>query len=121
MKKILTITLILTATLFAQSAQNILETNGCFACHAVASKKSAPAFAGIAKRNKRFNADNAQASIINGIKNGSEGKYRHFTGVMPAFPHLDNESLRTVADYILAQSSKAKGQGQGCNGSRCNH
>ena len=119
MKKILTITLILSATLFAQSAQEILETNGCFSCHAIASKKTAPAFAGIAKRNKRFNADNAQATIMSSIKNGSQGKYRHFSATMPAFAHLDDEALRTVADYILAQSSKAKGQG--CNGSRCQH
>ncbi len=105
--------------LFAQDAQTLIEQNGCLACHAVASKKAAPAFAGIGKRNKRFEGANAKEVIMHSIKNGSKGKYPHFSGSeMPAFPNLSNEELSTIAEYILAQSSKAKncqghGRGQG--------
>jgi cytochrome c len=115
MKKIILTTLLLGGALFAQSAEEIINANGCLACHAVASKKAAPAFAGIGMRNKRFEGANAKATIVNSIKNGSHGKYPMFSNsAMPAFAGLSNEELSSVADYILSQSSKAKGHaGQG--------
>jgi len=80
----------------------------------VASKKAAPAFAGIGKRNKRFEGDNAKTTIMNSIKNGSKGKYPMFSdSAMPAFPNFSQEELSTLADYILAQSSKAQCKGKG--------
>ncbi|WP_456457321.1 c-type cytochrome [Nitratifractor sp.] len=114
MKKVLAITLLLSGALFAQSAQEIMQQNGCFNCHAVASKKAAPAFAGIGMRNKRFEGPNAKTVIMNAIKNGSKGKYPMFSNsAMPAFGNLSEKELSTLADYILAQSSKAHG-GKGC-------
>ena len=114
MKKILLTTVLLSGALFAQNAQEIIDTNGCLACHAVASKKAAPAFAGIGMRNKRFEGENAKSTIINSIKNGSKGKFPMFSdSAMPAYPQLNDEELSTLADYILAQSSKAKGHGGG--------
>jgi len=104
----------LSSVLFAQSAEEIIDANGCLACHAVASKKAAPAFAGIGKRNKRFEGANAKATIMNSIKNGSSGKYPMFSeSAMPPFVNLSQEELSTLADYILAQSSKAH-----CNGGK---
>jgi cytochrome c551/c552 len=51
---------------------------------------------------------------MNSIKNGSQGKYRRFANsAMPAFPNLSQSDLSTIADYILAQSSKARGHGGG--------
>ncbi len=116
MKKIMMTAVVLSSVLFAQSAQELIKENGCLACHAVASKKAAPAFAGIGKRNKRFEGSDAKATIMNSIKNGSSGKYPMFAdSAMPPFPNLSQEDLSTLADYILAQSSKAqcKGKGQG--------
>ena len=119
MKKIMVTALVLSSVLFAQSAEELIDVNGCLACHAVASKKAAPAFAGIGKRNKRFEGGNAKATIMNSIKNGSSGKYPMFVdSAMPAFPNFSQEELSTLADYILAQSSKIqcksnKGQGMG--------
>lgn len=117
MKKILLTTLLLSGALFAQNAQELINTNGCLACHAVASKKAAPAFAGIGMRNKRFEGANAKATIMNSIKNGSHGKYPMFSNsAMPAFSTLSDGELSTIADYILSQSSKAKchaGKGMG--------
>jgi len=107
----------LSSIVSAQSAQDVIDTNGCLACHAVASKKAAPAFAGIGMRNKRFEGADAKATIINSIKNGSKGKYPMFAdSAMPAYPGLSDADLNAVADYILAQSSKAKGHGGGQGG-----
>ncbi|SFV61687.1 hypothetical protein MNB_SM-7-674 [hydrothermal vent metagenome] len=117
MKKMIFTAILLSGVLFAQSADEIMKANGCFACHAIASKKAAPAFAGIGKRNKRFEGANAKATIMNSIKNGSKGKYPMFAdSAMPAFANLSQEELSTLADYILAQSSKANyngGRGHG--------
>ena len=118
MKRMIIMTLALSGLLFAQSAEEIMKQNGCLSCHAVASKKSAPAFAGIAMRNKRFEGARAKEAIMEAIKKGSKGKYRMFAGSqMPAFPNLTQKELSTLADYILAQSSKARcrhgGRGHG--------
>jgi len=111
---IYTTTFFIGSSLFATDAQTLIKENGCFACHALASKKSAPAFKGVAMRNKRFNGSNAKASIMNSIKNGSEGKYRHFIGAkMPAFSNLTQADLTTLADYILSQGSKGGSCGHG--------
>jgi len=117
MKKIIFTSLLLSVSLFAQNAQELIQENGCLACHAVASKKAAPAFAGIGMRNKRFEGAGAKEVIMHSIKNGSKGKYPYFSNsAMPAFANLTQEQLSTLADYILAQSSKARhkgGMGQG--------
>ncbi len=114
MKRILLSALFLSGLLFAQNAQEIIEQNGCLNCHAIASKKAAPAFAGIGKRNQRFEGANAKTAIMNAIKNGSTGKYPMFSdSQMPAYGNLSEEELSALADYILALSSKAHG-GKGC-------
>ena len=115
MKKIAFTLVVLSGVLFAQSAQEIIDANGCLACHAVASKKAAPAFAGIGKRNKRFEGADAKTVIMASIKNGSKGKYPRFSDTaMPPFANLSEGELGILADYILAQSYKAKGHGGNC-------
>jgi cytochrome c551/c552 len=114
MKKIILTLAVFGAVAYAQSAQEIIDANGCTACHAVASKKAAPAFAGIGKRNKMFYAADAKSHIVDSIKNGSKGKFPMFAdSAMPPYPTLTDEQLSTLADYILSQSSKAKGHGGG--------
>ena len=114
MKRVILLTLALSGLLFAQTAEEIMKQNGCLNCHAVVGKKKAPAFAGIAMRNKRFEGVRAKETIMKAIKNGSKGKYPIFSNSqMPAFSHLSQKELATLADYILAQSSKAKGRGKG--------
>ncbi len=116
--KRLSIALIGMCTLLsAQSAQQIIEQKGCLGCHAVAMKKNAPAFTGIAKRNLRFEGENAKAVIMQSIKNGSKGKYPKFSNaIMPAYPDMSVGELNTVAEYILSQASKAKRGGGGAQG-----
>jgi cytochrome c len=117
MRKVITLTLLLSLSLFASSAEELISSNGCLSCHAVASKKSAPAFAGIAKRNLRFEGDGAKEVIKSSIKNGSKGKYPRFSDTsMPPYPNLSNSDLEKIADYILSQASKAKGRGGHGNG-----
>jgi len=114
MKKIIFTSVIFATIVSAQSAQEIIDTNGCSACHAVASKKLAPAFAGIGKRNKMQNGSSAKDIIMKSIKNGSSSKYPMFAdSKMPPYPNLSSQELSTIADYILSQSSKAKGHGRG--------
>jgi len=126
-RKILWVSALVGSCLFANSAEELIEQNGCLACHAVASKKTAPAFAGIGMRNKRFEGASAKETIMNSIKNGSKGKYRMFSSSeMPAFANLSDSDLSLIADYILSQSSKARGfhrgggmgQGRGMGGMR---
>ena len=114
MKKVVVAVILCSGVLFAKGAEEIIEQNGCLGCHAIASKKAAPAFAGIAKRNMRFEGSRAKEVIMNSIANGSKGKYPMFADMeMPSFKNLSPEELSSVADYILAQSSKAKYQGRG--------
>jgi len=112
--KIVMVSLLITASLFAQSAEELIDQNGCLSCHAIASKKAAPAFAGIGMRNKRFEGSAAKEVIMNSIHNGSKGKYPRFADTaMPAYPNFTQEQLSILSDYILAQSSKACGHGSG--------
>lgn len=114
MKKTVLSLILLSGVLFADTAQELVNNNGCLTCHAVASKKNAPAFAGIAKRNKKFLGDGAKDSIMSSIKNGSKGKYPRFSNsAMPAYGNLGDEELNTLAEWILSQSSKAKCGGMG--------
>ena len=100
--------------MFAQSAKEIMEKNGCFSCHALTTKKDAPAFACIGKRNKRFSAANAKEVIMHSIKNGSKGKYPHCAGKeMPAYKNLSADELSLIADYILHHSYECKGRKRG--------
>jgi len=103
MKKVVLSMFLLSGILFAQNAQDIIADNGCMSCHNIMDLKSAPAFAGIARKNKRFYSQNAKSNIMNSIKNGSQGKYRRFAGTkMPAFSHLNDTELNILADYILS-------------------
>ena len=111
MKKIIFL-MVAASLMYADSGEQLVSDNGCLSCHAVASRKAAPAFAGIAKRNLRFNGSGAKSVIMDTIKNGSQGKYPRFSGTkMPSFNYLSNQQIDAIADYILSQASKAKGHG----------
>ena len=113
LRVVATLLLVNVSIFAASSAEDLINQNGCLFCHAVASKKAAPAFAGIGIHNKRFEGADVKVIIINSIKNGSSGKYRMFSdSAMPAFKNFSDEDLSIMADYILSQSSKARGQGK---------
>ncbi len=119
MKKFIILLVVFGNILFAQTAQELVLKNGCLECHAVASKKLAPAFAGIAKKNKKLHNINAQSIILKSIKNGSIGKYRKFSNSqMPSYKNLTNKELNIISEYILSLSLKAKSGncGGSCSG-----
>jgi cytochrome c551/c552 len=121
-KKVILTSLALSSLLFSQSVQEIITANGCMTCHAISTKKNAPAFAGIGKRNQMQNGNNAKAVIMSSIKNGSSGKYQMFSNTsMPPYQNLSTEELELLANYILAQSSKASGQHNGQGGGQGHH
>jgi len=113
MKKLIIGVIVLGGALLAQDAKEIMERNGCFACHAMTTKKKAPAFACVGKRNVRFEGANAKAVIIDSIKNGSQGKYPRCSGnVMPAYKNLSSTELSLIADYILEHANECRGHGR---------
>ena len=95
--------------MFANDGEQLVKNNGCMECHNVMGKKLAPAFMGIAKKNIRWFGDDAKLKIIKSIKNGSQGKYRRFSDTkMPAFSHLTDKELNSIADWILQEYDKNK-------------
>jgi len=101
-------------SLYGATDEELIEKKGCFGCHSVSSKKTAPSFAAIGIRNKRFEGKRAKSTIIQSIKSGSQGKYLRFVGEkMPSYPDLTDEELNRVASYILSQSSKVNFQSSG--------
>ena len=116
MKKLIVVAVALSGIIFASSGEELVNKYGCLACHAVAGKKSAPGFAGIANKNIRFEGDNAKSVIINSIKNGSKGKYRRFANAtMPPYKNISEKELSQIADYILSLAPKAKAHGRDGN------
>jgi len=100
--KILLIGFLVASSLYASNAEDLIDQNGCLACHAVASKKAAPAFKGTARKNLKWYSGEAKLKIIDSIKNGSKGKYRQFSDTsMPAYKHLSDTDLDKIANWIL--------------------
>lgn len=115
MKKTFLVLSTLSLTLLAApSGAELAEKYGCTACHAIASKKEAPPFRGIANRNRRFYGSEAKAHIMQSIQKGSKGQYRRFGDKeMPPFPNLTLAELNTLADWILVQGGRGGGHGRG--------
>jgi cytochrome c551/c552 len=111
-KSILALSLI-SSILFA--SEELASTNGCLECHKITYGEVAPAFAGIAKKNLRFNDRSmAKEIIIDSIKNGSSGKYRRFSSTtMPNFSHFNESELDSLAEWILSLESLAKSKNFG--------
>ncbi len=107
MRKIVWMTIITSALMFASSADQLIKENGCMECHNIMGKKAAPAFMGTAKKNIRWYGDKAKQNLIKSIKDGSSGKYGNFKHTaMPAYGHLKAEELDTIATWILGEYDK---------------
>ena len=111
----LSVTIMTSTFVFAtDSAKVLVEKNGCMSCHNIMGMKDAPPFAGISWRNSRAGAS-AKAILKNSIKNGSHGKYPMFSKIkMPAFSHLNDQELDTLAGWVLTQS-----QNMMCDQGKC--
>jgi len=113
----LIVTFILVFTFFsgylpAQNIEKLLIKNDCFKCHNIMGIKKAPSFYMISKMNTGWFGI-SKKSIINSIKNGSQGKYPMFSNIkMPAFKNLTTKELNAIADWIASQGKKGM---RGCN------
>ena len=119
MKKIIftLITLgLLSSSLLAKNVETLLEENKCMSCHDIMGMKSAPPFWGIVRMNSNW-FGTSKSSIINSIKNGSQGKYPMFSNTkMPSFKNLSEKELNTLADWIISQRSSGMHRNKMHNG-----
>jgi cytochrome c len=122
MKKVfLGLSLTLATSLFSAETNNsatnqvngkiLIEKYGCTACHNIMGRKNAPAFMGIARKNLMWNSfDEAKTTLVNSIKNGSQGKYRRFANTaMPPYKDVISETeINTIASWILSEYENNK-------------
>jgi len=91
---------LISSSLFAKSAREIVIQNGCMKCHNINGIKYAPPFSMIIRMNRGwFGLD--ENDIKKSIKYGSQGKYPMFSNTkMPAYKNLTDEELDTLIDWL---------------------
>lgn len=82
----------------SQANQALAEKSGCLGCHAVATKLVGPAYKDVAT--KYAGQADAQAVLMQSIRNGSAGKWGELP--MPAHPKLSDADLKKLASWILS-------------------
>lgn len=83
----------------ADSAQTLLTTNGCLACHALQNKVVGPAYHEVAVKYARD--PDALVQVEAHIKAGGVGRWGQVP--MPAFTNLNQNQLEVLAKFVLAQ------------------
>jgi cytochrome c len=94
------IALLLSAGAFALQAQAneaLANKSGCLGCHAIATKLVGPAYKDVAA--KYADQADAQAMLMQSIRNGSVGKWGELP--MPAHPKISDADLKKLATWIL--------------------
>jgi cytochrome c len=81
----------------AQANEALARKNDCLGCHAVATKLVGPAYKDVAA--KYAGQADAQALLVQSIRNGSVGKWGELP--MPAHPKLSDADLKKLASWIL--------------------
>lgn len=89
--------------LAAGDAQQLLQSNGCSACHAQDQKVVGPAWGWIAYRYQ--GKKDAVDSVANFIINGGVGYWTPWTGgiPMPSHPNITKAQAEDIAKWVLAQ------------------
>jgi cytochrome c len=82
-----------------ESAQALLNSNGCLSCHSVNQKIVGPAYHEVAVRYK--SDTEAVSKVEASIHRGGSGKWGQVP--MPAFGSLSPTQLKTLAAFVLAQ------------------
>ncbi len=85
-------------TLQAQANEALANKSGCLGCHAVATKLVGPAYKDVAA--KYAGQADAQAMLMQSIRNGSVGKWGELP--MPAHPKLSDADLKKLATWVLS-------------------
>lgn len=81
-----------------QANEELAGKSGCLGCHAVATKLVGPAYRDVAA--KYAGQADAQAVLMQSIRNGSVGKWGELP--MPAHPKLSDADLKKLANWILS-------------------
>lgn len=81
----------------AQANEALARKNDCLGCHAVATKLVGPAYKDVAA--KYAGQPDAQASLVQSIRNGSVGKWGELP--MPAHPKLSEADAKKLAAWVL--------------------
>lgn len=114
MRTILFLTVFCVSLFSKEVMPETIKQNGCLTCHAIKWKKTAPAFTGIARRNKTGSSAIAKRKIQNSIKYGSKGKYPNFrSSAMPPYGHLSVYELNLISSWILSLDDGRKSRGRG--------
>jgi len=87
---------LLTAQTHANEA--LANKSGCLGCHAVAVKLVGPAYKDVAA--KYAGQADAQAMLMQSIRNGSVGKWGELP--MPAHPKISDADLKKLASWVLS-------------------
>lgn len=79
------------------AAHELAKQNGCLSCHAMDEKIVGPAYSKVAAK---YNHDkDAVASLVQSIRNGSQGKWGRIP--MPSHQTMSNEDLTLLARWVL--------------------
>jgi cytochrome c len=82
----------------AQANEALARKNDCLGCHAVATKLVGPAYKDVAA--KYAGQPDAQAALVQSIRNGSVGKWGELP--MPAHPKLSDADAKKLAAWVLS-------------------
>lgn len=84
-------------------ARQMMQQNGCFACHSTGHRLVGPAFGWVAY--VFAHKSGAQAILAHKIIGGGTGRWDRWTGgvPMPSHPELTLAQAEQMADWILAQ------------------
>ena len=85
-------------TVHAHANEALANKSGCVGCHAVAVKLVGPAFKDVAA--KYAGQADAQAMVMQSIRNGSVGKWGELP--MPAHPKVSDADLKKLATWVLS-------------------
>jgi cytochrome c len=88
-----------TSTALALDGHAIALKNSCLACHAVDQKLVGPSFKSVAEKYK--GNSQAEKTLMAKVKSGGQGVWGSMP--MPAQSQLNNDDLKSVVDWILAQ------------------
>ncbi len=91
-------TLLAAAACCAHASKALAEKNGCFGCHAVASKLVGPAYKDVAA--KYADQADAKALLAKSIRSGGSGKWAEVP--MPPQAQLSEADAGKLAAWILS-------------------
>ncbi len=85
----------------------LVEQNGCGACHRIEGQSAGPAFLDVAQKYR--NDENAVNYLTNKIASGGNGVWGEIN--MPSFAHLSVEQRQALATYVLSLADPAGPRG----------